>query len=160
MRVLNTGIVYLASGMVWAALVAACASSSGIPRPPEPTTPAVLARDEAIDAALQRASGLIGEDEIQQTTAFYTTYDGAYEALGFETPLPGSARPSGENPTWVVTFKGMFYEPQGPPPGPSETRGPREPTCSEVIVLIPDSVEPGDPDAWSELTFRAADSCS
>ena len=160
MRVLNTGIVYLASGMVWAALVAACASSSGIPRPPEPTTPAVLARDEAIDAALQRASGLIGEDEIQETTAFYTTYDGAYEALGFETPLPGSGRPAGGTPTWLVIFKGRFYEPQGPPPEPTVTPKPREPTCSEVVVLIPDGVEPDSPDSWSELTFRPAGSCS
>ena len=105
-------------------------------------------------------AALIGEDEVQETTAFYTTYGGAYDTLGFETPLPGSARPSGETPVWVVTFKGMFYEPQGPRPDPTVTPRPRKPACSEVVVLIPDGVEPGSPDSWAEVTFLPADSCS
>ncbi|HLA18404.1 MAG TPA: hypothetical protein VJ253_03705 [Dehalococcoidia bacterium] len=156
----HSNLFPLAAAAGLTALSIACASSGGISKPPEPASPAVLSRDDAIDAALQRASGLIGEDEIQETTAFYTTYGGAYEALGFETPLPGSARPSGETPVWVVTFKGMFYEPQGPRPEPTVTPKAREPTCSEVVVLISDGVEPNSPDSWSELTFRPAGSCS
>jgi hypothetical protein len=150
----------LAAAAGLTALSIACASTGGISKPPEPASPAVLSRDDAIDAALQAASGLIGEDETQETAAFYTTFGGAYEALDFDTPLPGSARPPGETPVWVVTFKGMFYEPQGPGPEPTVTPKPREPTCSEVVVLIPDGVEPDSPDSWSELTFRPAGSCS
>src|SRR3990172_9181301 len=126
----HSNLFPLAAVACLTALSIACASTGGISKPPEPASPTVLSRDDAIDAALQRASGLLGEDEIQETTAFYTTYGGAYEALGFETPLPGSGRPAGGTPTWLVIFKGLFYEPQGPPPEPTVTPKPREPTCS------------------------------
>ena len=155
---LATELLVAVAGLT--ALSIACTSTGGVSKPSEPPSPAVLSRGDAIEAALQRASGLIGEDEVQETTAFYTTYGGAYDALGFETPLPGSARPSGETPVWVVTFKGMFYEPQGPRPDPTVTPRPRKPACSEVVVLIPDGVEPDSPDLWAEVTFLPADSCS
>ena len=103
---------------------------------------------------------LIGEDEIQETTAFYTTFGGAVDALDFDTPLPGSSRPAEGTPTWLVIFKGPSYEPQGPAPDQTVTPKAREPTCSEVVVLIPNGVEPGSPDFWSELTFRPTGSCS
>ena len=153
-----TGLLVAVAGLT--ALSIACASTGGISRPPEPTTPAVLSRDDAIDTARQQAGHLIQDRPVQETTAFYTTYGGAYEALGFETPLPGSERPAGGTPTWLVIFKGMFFEPQGPAPLPTVTPKPREPTCSEVVVLIPDGVEPDSPDSWAELTFLPADSCS
>ena len=46
------------------ALSLACASSGAIPVPAKATTPAVPSQDDAIDAALQRASGLIGDGRL------------------------------------------------------------------------------------------------
>ena len=86
------------------ALSIACASSGRISKPPEPPSPAVLSRDDAIDAARQQAGHLIQDRPVQETTAFYTTYGGAYQALDFDTPLPGSERPAGRTPTWLVIF--------------------------------------------------------
>ena len=128
----NAFLLAAAAGLT--ALSIACASTGGISRPPEPASPAVLSRDHAIDAALQAASGLIGEDEIQETTAFYTTYGEAYVRLaarGIDKPAPDGEVHPDDTPIWMATFKGRFYEPQGPPPHPTITPKPREPTCSD-----------------------------
>ena len=148
-----------ATGLLAAVLItlSACARSSS---PwPLPSATANLTEDEAVEAAFNYGGHLIQDREIQRTTAHYTTYAAAYDILDFDTPLPGSGRLPGETPVWIVTFKGMFYEPQGPAPDPTVTPKPREPACSEVIVLIPDGVESDSPNFWSELTFRPADSC-
>jgi len=148
-----------ATGLLVAVLItlSACARSSS---PwPLPSATANLTEDEAVETAFTYSGHLIQDRNIQRTTAHHTTYAEAYDILDFDTPLPGSARPSGETPVWIVTFKGMFYEPQGPAPDPIVTPKPLEPACSEVVVLIPDGAEPDSPDFWSELTFRAAESC-
>ena len=151
-----TGLLVAIAGLT--ALSLACARSSS---PwPLPSATANLTEDEAVETAFTYGGHLTQDRKIQRTTTHYTTYAAAYDVLDFDTPLPGSARPSGETPVWVVTFKGMFYEPQGPAPDPPVTPRARKPACSEVVVLIPDGVEPDSPDFWADVTFLPAGSCS
>jgi len=56
---------------------------------------------------------------------------------------------------WTVIFKGLFYEPSGPAPLPTDTPRPRERVCAEVTVWVTDSTG-----GAGSLTFGRADSCS
>ena len=134
-----------ATGLLVAVLItlSACGGRSG-PRLADSVTPSPvviasvtpppgtrLSVDEAIQLATDNAV-FMDPDTLQETTVDLNS--------------------SG---VWTVTFKGLFYEPAGPPPPPTETPRARGRVCSEVVVTVLDSNG-----LATGVRFRRADSCS
>ena len=93
-----------------------------------------LSETEAVAAARQGAGYITPDEPILDTTVERTTYSEGASGLG-----GGGGETRGEAPVWKVVFKGMFYEPEGPPPDPGSPRPPRKPVCGQVTVLIDDA---------------------
>jgi hypothetical protein len=135
-------------------LVGACSSVEEAGLEPEASQPAtrLLSQDRAITAAIGHASHLIRDGEIRQTGAESLTYGDA------SARIPGATRPQpipADKPVWIITLKGLFYEPAGPPPLPGESSNSvTVPTCGVIRVLIDDST--GD---YIRLTYESASDC-
>jgi len=113
------------------------------------SSPGILSETEATSAARDHAAYLIQDRPVGESFAELKTYAEASAILAGgmdpDPPRPGA-------PVWVVTLKGLFYEPSGP--APDEDSGvspPRQPGCSLITVLVDDAS--GD---YIRLTFQAA----
>lgn len=142
------------------ALVCGCGGDAEPEPTPSSTPPATppafedRTEDYVIEDAILLAGHLIQDSPVQEATARLTTYGEALEDLGWDRPKPYSQHPSEDTIVWLVMLKGMFYEPQGPPP--LTPRPPAEPTCSELTIIYfdPEASHGGD---W--LSLRPAEGC-
>jgi len=108
------------------------------PRPPGAPEPlkTALTEHDAEFTALQAASHLIGDEGIQSIAREPLSYSDALARLA-ERGLtgPGGEQPAADALVWLVSFKGLFYEPV-PPDLRSSAQ--RQYICSEILVLVND----------------------
>ena len=106
-----------------------------------------LSQEEAVEAAKENAGAIIHDEPVVDTQVERTSYADAAEELGFGGDTPPEAS------VWRVVFRGMFFEPQGPPDPPSPPP-PRKPVCAEITVLVEDATAQG-----LGLTFARSTGC-
>jgi len=110
-----------------------------------------LSNESAVNAAKNHAAYLIQDRPVEEAVAERTSYAEA------STIVPGgmesNPRPR-DSVVWVVTLRGRFYEPSGPPLPDKPATSEKQPTCSVVTVLVDDAT--GD---YIRLTFEPSTGC-
>ena len=87
-----------------------------------------LSENEAVAAALRGAGYITHDEPILDTKVQRTTYS-----------VSGPGETPGEVAAWKVVFKGMFYEPEGPPRLPGSPTPVRIPVCGQITVIVEDT---------------------
>jgi hypothetical protein len=110
---------------------------------------ALLTPEAAITVGQSDAAHLTQDRPIDASSAELRTYAGVSGIIPVSDPNP---RPADAR-IWLVTLKGRFYEPSGPPIADA-TPSIREPICSVITVLVDDAARSG-----IGLTFEPSTGC-